>query len=289
MGTELERELESLFREQADVMPPERLARRIESIPGRRRPRRGLMKGARAVAAAIAIVGLVGVGVVVPRLLPTSVSPAGVAGSSTRPTANATATASATGAIVIGCGASDVVVMPTDNDPPVRGFGQAAKPPLDGLAVNVTDPTVDAFVRPLEPARLPAGVSLRASLLTPWTTTGAIADTRLLRIYARSKTDGLNITEIVDGGAWVISEAPAAGRDALSVKASLDSIGADGHYAVVQVGPNRALLVHQDGLSTANGRPYGLHWSDGVRDMSIEVLAPSNEVIDFARSFYCGA
>lgn len=282
MTSDLERRLESLLHEEADVEPPERLIRRVGSIPAERRSRSGATPAVRLGALVIVIIGLVGAGVIIPRLVPT---PAPIGASDSVPPTTAVAV-SPSSLSAVGCGPAAVVTMPTDNDPTLLAFGPIAEAPLEGLAVTPADPLVEAFVQALAPPEPPAGSSLRRSLLLPWAAAGATDETRLLFVYAQSNTDGLSAQGVIAAGGWILAEAPARGHDALSIQKGFDSIGGQGHYAIVQVGPHQAILVHES-AQTPLGRPYGLHWSDGTRDLSLKAAAPSNQVIDFARSLYC--
>ncbi len=244
------------------------------SRTGRRMPLLGVM--------AVAVVALVGASVLIPRLLP-GPAPAGAGSSATAATVVSPSVVTAPG-----CGPSAVVAMPADNDPTLRAYGPAAKFPLEGLTVAATDARAQALVHPLVPPAPPTGLALQTTMLAPWTAAGATADTKLLLIYGPSATNGLAVSDIIGGRGWILAEAPPAGKDAASVRRTLDSLGpgAARAYAMVQVGPYEAILV----LATAPtpiGRPYGLYWSDGTRDLSLQAAAASNQVVDFARSLYC--
>jgi len=215
-----------------------------------------------------------------------STEPTQTASPSQAPTASIAVSPSSL--LAVGCGPAAAVTMPTDSDPTLLAFGQPAEGPLEGLVVTPRDPRVEALLEALVPAQPPAGSTLQRSLLLPWTATGATDETKLLLVYAPSSTDGLSAEEIIGAGGWFLAEEPARGHDALSIQRTLDSYGpgASRGYAMVQVGPYQGILIHES-APTPLGRPYGLHWSDGARDLSLRAAAPSNQVIDFARSLYC--
>lgn len=285
MGTDLERNLRSLLHRSADVDPPERLVRLIGAIPSRHKTHPGHSRVMHAAVAGLAATALlvVAVGVVGPRLLP---GPAALTDASqVASRSGVSPTGSSANSVTTGCGITAASIVPEDSEPPLVAYGPAAKPPLTGLSVAVTDPRA-AFIHPLAPSTSPAGLQLQASLLAPWTATGATADTRLLLVYSRDSVGGLNIDDIVAGGGWIVTEAPAGGQTAAAIESVLDGMGASAHYASVLVGPNQAVLVHGSAAAGAT-RPYTLSWSDGTRDISVLATSAANQIIDFARSLYC--
>ncbi len=272
MGTDLER------RRRTEVEPSERLVSLISANPSGRKayPRIGY-----AAAASIAMVAIfiAAIGLIAPRLLPV---PAALAQPSQMSSALASNPAKSADSLA-GCAISAAVITASDSEQPVVGFGSGEKPPLTGLAIEASDPRA-AFVHPLAESTSPSGLRLQASLLSPWTAAGATTDTKLLLVYSRLAVAGLNITQIVAGGGWIVAEAPAAGQTATAIEGVLDGMGATDHYAQVVIGPYPGVIVHGD---AAPWRPYTLSWSDGTRDMSVLAIAPANQVIDYARSFYC--
>lgn len=185
-----------------------------------------------------------------------------------------------------GCGPSSTVTMSDDNKPPITGFrGPSTKGPLTGLAVTWDDARVQP-ISAMSPPTSPPSTTLKASLLTAWAD-GPTKDTRFVQVFAQGSVDGLNIWEILDAGGWIVSEGPIGGGNAPSVKAALDAVGNGGQSATVEIGPNQGLLVHQDAVGSLTSRPYGLYWSDGVRDVSIQAETTSDAIVTFARSMYC--
>ncbi|MGZ6257822.1 MAG: hypothetical protein ACXWQ6_05020 [Candidatus Limnocylindrales bacterium] len=154
------------------------------------------------------------------------------------------------------------------------------------MTVTVADSRA-AFIHPILPPDPPGALPLQASLLTSWSANGPTPDTMFTLVYGSASTTGLSITGILNAGGWIVAEGAASGRDASAVKRALDAVGASGAYSALLVGPYEAALVRQN-ASAGSPRPYHLYWSDGVHDMSVQAAAPSSEVIDFARSFYCG-
>ena len=125
-------------------------------------------------------------------------------------------------------------------------------------------------------------------ILTPWSDAGQTAETRFLVVWGLADTQGQSLTDMIASGDWVLSEMPAErGQDAAAVESALDSISRTDHYQRIAIASYRAVLVHQDAIDDAGNRPYGLYWSDGIRDLSVQVLADPNGLIDFARAFYC--
>lgn len=188
-----------------------------------------------------------------------------------------------------GCERATSVVVPDDRKPSSNGGrGPSVKAPLAGLAVASTDAMVlSSGITPLDPRSAPPSMSLRLSLLAPWVNGGPTNDTRFMQVFAANSVEGFSIWEILDAGGWILYEGPLLGRDASSVKAMLDAVGNGGRSAQVTVGSFDALIVHGDARGEGPPRAYGLYWSDGSRDMSIQAVADSAEVIDFARSLYC--
>lgn len=60
-----------------------------------------------------------------------------------------------------------------------------------------------------------------------------------------------------------------------------------GRAVVVPVGKHDAVLVHGEPVGDDRTRPYGLHWSDGIRDWSVSGIAAPEDLISFGRSLYC--
>ena len=187
-----------------------------------------------------------------------------------------------------GCGASAIAPMTDPGTASITGRrGGGVQAPLSGLAVTATDPRV-AFIQPVMPSAAPVGLPQRLMILAPWSDAGQTAETRLLVVWGLEDSQGQTLTNIVASGDWVLSEMPAdRGQDAAAVESALDSIAKSDHYRRVAVASYTAVLVHQDAMDISGSRPYGLYWSDGIRDLSVQALADPNELIDFARTFYC--
>lgn len=201
--------------------------------------------------------------------------------------AGSTAIVTPSSQVAAGCGVSARVLVGSANSTPITGArGPSVESPVSGLAVAPTDSRA-AFVHPIDPVEGPNGLPLVASILSPWTSDGATPDTRLILIYGSVKPDGLSYRQIINAGDWIVSETPPRGQDSSQVLRALQGIGKPDHGAEVQVGAYSAALVLQDAVGALTQSPFGLYWSDGTRDVEVNAIAPSETVINYARSLYC--
>jgi hypothetical protein len=123
--------------------------------------------------------------------------------------------------------------------------------------------------------------------VVPWSPNGAVPETDLVQVFGTRAADGLTIEQILNEGDWILGESPARGLDPAEALRDLEKVGKQARAASVQVGRFSATLILQDPSDPAGVRPFGLYWSDGGRDMYIRAAAPSNHLVDFARTFYC--
>lgn len=93
--------------------------------------------------------------------------------------------------------------------------------------------------------------------------------------------DAETVVDLVSRGGVYVFQQGARGIDAAVV---LDTVGSRG--GGLTVGPYMAALVHGD--PERNGvRPFGLYWSDGVRNWSVRGGVSGEDLVAFARSLYC--
>jgi hypothetical protein len=185
-----------------------------------------------------------------------------------------------------GCGPSSVVAPTGSAVPFADRYGYAILPPLDGLSVALTDSRA-AFVHPVAARAASNLPPLALSILTPWTSSGPIADTKLILVYSSSSIAGEIQTEMVSSGSWIVTEGRPAGQDAAAVQAAAQRIGRMDLTASVAVASSPGTLVYQDPIDEAGSRPFELYWSDRRRDMSIQAVASPDAIGNLARAFYC--
>jgi hypothetical protein len=218
------------------------------------------------------------------------VAPGSISSPTTQPsvpsasTADPTSTAGPT--LITGCETSVVTPMTDLGADTAHRRGGGSQMPLNGLSLATSDARA-AYIRPLIPP-LSQLTPLRASLLAPWSDSGATADTQLYLIWGPADISGLSFGGILAAGDWALTESPGQrGQDANAVRSALDGVGKAAHYQTLGVGQYDAVLVHQDAIPGAQARPYGLYWFDGTRDMAVQAVADPNSVINLARSMYC--
>lgn len=186
-----------------------------------------------------------------------------------------------------GCGPVASLDFPSDTPDDLRfQRGPTWKPPLGGLSNPTEEDLASLGVdRPSIPA--PAATYLQLELLSPWADGAPTADTRLVQVFAPDPVANLSVWDVLLAKGWIVSEGPPRGLTADRARALLAAVGNDGKSVFVQIGPHRALLVHEDPIDEAGSRPYGIHWSDGTRDMSVQAIADPAAIVGYARSLYC--
>lgn len=159
---------------------------------------------------------------------------------------------------------------PTDV-PQIRATGQVLKKAEDAVSRG--------FSNALPPPRPPVGTEEQLILLDSAT------EPRSIRFfYGRDPITDQTLPAFLSEGGIVVSQTVPSGQTGAEVKKELgDQAG------MVPIGPYDAALNHADPIDSSEFRPYHLYWSDAIRDWTlIGGVARPEDLIDFARSFYCG-
>jgi hypothetical protein len=129
------------------------------------------------------------------------------------------------------------------------------------------------------PAIDPPAKRVQTIVLTE--TEGALIVRLLYATTAVTQTETL--PEFLARGGIDLSQQSTHG---IGAEVVVDTVGLE-NVTLVEIGPYEAALVHGSPLET-KVRPWGLYWSDGTSDYSVNGAGTSSEVIDLARSMYCG-
>jgi hypothetical protein len=94
------------------------------------------------------------------------------------------------------------------------------------------------------------------------------------------------IVDVMAARAVQIVQKEANGQDAQLVADTLDE--GNQPYSIIRIGEFDALVHHADPVGTDDVRPWHIYWSDGIRDWSVVGNRDPVDLIDLARSIYCG-
>ncbi|MEO6579254.1 MAG: hypothetical protein ABIO99_10200 [Candidatus Limnocylindria bacterium] len=130
--------------------------------------------------------------------------------------------------------------------------------------------------------RIPSDLANELVLYEP----GDVGTRWTVVMYLSPKPVAGTIADVMAAPAVQIVQKEATGQDAQVVAAALDE--STQRYSIIKVGAFDALVHHADPVGTDDVRPWHIYWSDGVRDWSVVGNRDPVELIDLARSIYCG-
>lgn len=192
----------------------------------------------------------------------------------------------AVSALVPGCGEASAIDERDDSSTPWQGrFGYSPERPMQREGQALDSSRIEAAV-PFADLAPEMSVPLQAeySVNVDDLDGNGIPEPAVVRYYSDSPWDsGTTFTEFIAAGGVILRLQAPAGMDAQYIA---DAVGR--RATLVDIGPYTGALVHADPISSKGERPYYLTWSDGERDVQLIALVSGAEMVNTARSSYCG-
>jgi hypothetical protein len=160
---------------------------------------------------------------------------------------------------------------------------QPRYPPLlsAGSTVSGTDADDVRYLDAKAPPAAPDGFETVTTIYNA-SKPGA-ADGELITVYTADRlAEGDTFLDVIGAGGAIFIQRPTIGNDAALVKETIGDAA-----TLVPLGDLTA-AVAESTTRPGNLRSYGMYWSDGKLDYSIESGGGFEEVVRLGQSLYCG-
>lgn len=190
-----------------------------------------------------------------------------------------------------GCGDVPALIDLAEPDRVELQRGPAFIPPvLEEFDVPLRIEEVQATLPVVVPSDIPGDAPLQLAARRDVDLNGDGKTEWVIRMFfgSRPPRAGETLAQFLDDGGIMFRQQSTVGVDAGEALRRLHDQGRDPLPPVVSLGPYEAVAIHADPTLRNDLRPWHLYWSDGTSDFNVQGDVDVGELVEMARSPYCG-